>query len=203
MKFELRLELYDVGDPITHVYFPIQGVVSIVKDLEDGNIVEVSTVGCEGFVSINVLLGSFTATSRTLVQIPGAGFRMKARAFSELLDEAPKLREVGMRYTLALMNQIAQSAACNRMHDVDARCARWLLMTHDRVGADSFPLTQEFLAQMLGVHRPTVSLTAQMLQRAGLISYVRGIITITDRAGLEAASCDCYAAIRREYDKIA
>lgn len=136
------------------------------------------------------------------MQIPGEGWRLKARVFSDLLNRVPSLRTIAMRYTLALMNQMAQNAACNRMHDVDARCARWLLMTHDRVRQDSFLLTQEFLAQILGVHRPTVSLAAQMLQRAGLIQYARGLITITNREGLETASCGCYEVIRGEYEKM-
>ena len=202
MPFELKREMYRFGDEIETVYFVTAGIVSIVKDLEDGNVVEVATVGAEGFIGVPVLLGSFVSPYRALVQVPGDGYRMKARAFCDLLDQLQSLRSLSLRYTLALMNQMAQTAACNRMHDVDARCARWLLMVHDRVGGEKFPLTQEFLAQMLGVHRPTVSLAAQMLQRAGLIQYARGIITIINREGLEAVSCGCYAAIRSEYEKL-
>jgi CRP-like cAMP-binding protein len=203
IQLELKRELYRSGDHIEYVYFVAQGVVSIVKDLDDGNVVEVAIVGPEGFIGVPVLLGSLISPYRSLMQVPGNGYRIKARAFGDLLDQAPGLRAITLRYILALINQMAQTAACNRMHDVEARCARWLLMTHDRVTASTFPLTHEFLAQMLGVHRPTVSLAAQTLQRAGLIQYVRGVVTIVDREGLEAVSCGCYEAIRKEYEKMA
>jgi CRP-like cAMP-binding protein len=127
---------------------------------------------------------------------------MKAGTFKKVLKATPKLQQIILRYTLALLNQVAQSAACNRVHTVDERCARWLLMTHDRVKQDTFPLTQEFMAQMLGVHRPTISVAAAMLQKAGLIHYVRGVITIRDRKGLERASCACYRSINKEYDRL-
>jgi CRP-like cAMP-binding protein len=153
-------------------------------------------------IGIPLVLGSDTWDNRAFVQVPGEALRMKASVFKRLLKRSPKLNALLLRYTLALLNQIAQSAACNRAHSVDERCARWLLMTHDRVKKDSFPLTQEFLAQMLGVHRPTVSIAARMLQKAGLIQYVRGTITITDRKALEVASCDCYRSINKEYERL-
>jgi hypothetical protein len=130
------------------------------------------------------------------------GLRVKTSAFRRFLADAPKFHNLLLRYTLALMNQIAQSAACNRTHTVDERCARWLLMTHDRVSSDTFPLTQEFMAQMLGVHRPTVSVAAGMLQKAGLIRYVRGVITVEDRKGLESAACGCYRSITKQYERL-
>jgi CRP-like cAMP-binding protein len=136
------------------------------------------------------------------MQIPGEGWRMKASVFRRILRDCPKLNRLLSRYTLALFNQVAQGLACNRLHTVDERCARWLLMTHDRVEGDSFPLTQEFLAQMLGVHRPTVSVAAGMLQKAGLIDYTRGTIRIRDRAGLERAACDCYRSVQEEYERL-
>jgi CRP-like cAMP-binding protein len=153
-------------------------------------------------IGIARFLGSATVDQHAFVQVPGAALRIKSTSFESIVVKMPKLHSILARYTLALLGQIAQSAACNRVHDVDARCARWLLMTHDRVGEDSFQLTHEFLAQMLGVHRPTVSLAANMLQKAGLIRYARGLITITDRKNLERASCDCYRAIIDEYEKL-
>ena len=135
------------------------------------------------------------------MQVPGRGFRMKANVFRRALKDS-KLRELMLRYTLALISQISQSAACNRLHSVDARCARWLLVTHDRVKKQTFPLTQEFLAQMLGVRRASVSGAAGMLQKRGLITYKRGIIHISDRRGLEAASCGCYLVIRNEFKRL-
>jgi CRP-like cAMP-binding protein len=194
--------LYEANKPIEHVYFVTNGVVSLVKKLDEGDVVEIATVGPEGMIGIPVVLGSETADARAFVQVPGEALRMKASAFKRLLKQSPKLNALLLRYTLALLNQIAQSAACNRIHSVDERCARWLLMTHDRVKDDSFLLTQEFLAQMLGVHRPTVSLAASMLQKAGYIQYVRGIITVRDRKGLEMASCGCYRTINREYERL-
>jgi CRP-like cAMP-binding protein len=137
------------------------------------------------------------------VQIPGEADRVDAAAFVRLLDRLPILRRLLLRYTVAFITQIAQGSACNRAHPIEARCARWLLMTHDRVDSDDFPLTQEFLGQMLGVTRPSVSIAANMLQKAGLIRYVRGQITILDRAGLEAALCECYDLITREFRRVA
>jgi CRP-like cAMP-binding protein len=136
------------------------------------------------------------------MQIQGAGLRMTAADLQRALPWTPVLHKLLLRYTMALLNQIAQGAACNRLHEVQERCARWLLQTHDRVDGDSFPMTQEFLSQMLGVHRPTVSVAAAMLQKAGLIDYMRGQITVADRKGLEAASCSCYRIIREEYDRL-
>jgi CRP-like cAMP-binding protein len=140
--------------------------------------------------------------SRAFVQVPGEAFRLRAEAFRNLVKRNLAFQALLMRYTLALVNQIAQSASCNRLHEVHERCARWLLQTHDRVTSDSFPLTQEFLGQMLGARRPTVSVAAGMLQKRGLIQYSRGVISILDRKGLERASCPCYGFITREYQRL-
>jgi CRP-like cAMP-binding protein len=191
--------LYERDAPIEHVYFPTRGVVSMVSSMETGSIVEIATVGREGMVGIPIVLGQDTTTHRAFVQVPGEGVRIEVAAYRALLPRAPGLQALTMRYALALFAQIA---ACNRAHAVESRCARWLLMTHDRVQDTSFSLTQEFLAQMLGVRRPTVSIAAGMLQRAGLIDYVRGIITVTDRARLEAAACECYRRIRDEHERL-
>lgn len=194
--------LSEPDEPITYVYFPTQGVVSMVNEPDDGDIVEFATVGKEGMVGVPILLGSSTMPSRALVQVPGSGFRVKTSDFLETLSDMPLLHQRLMRYVMALLNQIAQGTSCNRLHQVQERCARWLLHTHDRVGGDSFMLTQEFLSQMLGVHRPTVSIAARMLQQAGLIRYVRGQIEVTDREGLEAAACSCYRMITEEYARL-
>jgi CRP-like cAMP-binding protein len=197
-----QLIVYEANKPIEHVYFVTHGVVSLVKKLDSGETIEIATVGPEGMVGTTLALGSETTDNRAIVQVPGEALCMKANAFKRVLKEAPSLHRLLLRYALALLNQIAQSAACNRVHSVDERCARWLLMTHDRVKKDSFPLTQEFLAQMLGVHRPTVSIAASMLQKAGFIRYVRGTIEIRDRRGLEGASCGCYRSISKEYERL-
>ncbi|HJU17593.1 MAG TPA: Crp/Fnr family transcriptional regulator [Stellaceae bacterium] len=195
--------LIEVDRPIAHVYFPTNGVVSMVNEPNPGEIVEIATIGREGMIGLPVVLGAETASNNAFVQVPGEGFRIEAAAFVQFVEDHPNFRAVLMRYTLALLNQISQSVSCNRLHEVQERCARWLLQTHDRVEGNSFPLTHEFLGQMLGVHRPTVSIAAGMLQRAGLIRYARGTITIIDRAGLEAASCSCYRLIAREYERLA
>jgi len=173
--------LHDIEEPVIHVYFPTSGVISLVNEPDPGEIIEIATIGREGMAGLPVVLGIDTMPNRTLVQIPGGGFRVEAAVFARFVDARPHFLAVLMRYTLALLNQVAQNVSCNRLHEVQERCARWLLQTHDRTDGDSFPLTHEFLGQMLGVHRPTVSIAAAMLQKAGLISYVRGIITIIDR----------------------
>jgi CRP-like cAMP-binding protein len=153
-------------------------------------------------VGFPVLLGSSTMPSRAIVQVAGSALRMSAADLIEALRVAPNLHRLLMRHIMAVLNQIAQSTSCNRLHEVQERCARWLLHTHDRVNGDSFVLTHEFLSQMLGVHRPTVSVAAGMLQKAGLIRYSRGRIEIIDRKGLEAAACNCYRVIADQYVKL-
>jgi CRP-like cAMP-binding protein len=164
--------------------------------------VEFATIGSEGMAGFPVLLGASSMPSRSLVQVPGEGFRMRATALRQMLEDSPESRDLLLRYTMALVVQIAQVTSCNRLHEVQQRCARWLLQTHDRVDSDTFPLKQEFLAQMLGVHRPSVSVAAGILQREGLIQYSRGQITVLDRKGLERASCSCYGFIKKEYDRL-
>lgn len=170
--------------------------------MQNGEAVEVATVGNEGMVGLPVFLEAATIPGKAFAQIPGEAWRMSADTFKEQVSPGTPLHELLQRYTQALFNLISQSTACNRLHTVEERACRWLLMTHDRVGSDSFPLTQEFLAQMLGVRRPTVSTVASILQRAGFISYSRGKITILDREGLESASCECYEIIRAEFERL-
>jgi CRP-like cAMP-binding protein len=197
-----RMTLYEIGQPIEHVYFVYRGVASIMTPMKEGVAVELATVGAEGMVGIPVFLGAESTTSKAFMQVPGEGVRMRSDAFLDFLDGSPVLGRLLSRYTLALMTQMAQNAACNRTHSIEERCARWLMMTRDRVRDDAFPLTQEFLAQMLGVRRPSVSIAAGILAKAGLISYVRGQITILDRAGLERSCCECYGIIRREFERL-
>lgn len=174
----------------------------MVNEPNPGEIVEFATIGSEGMAGFPVLLGASSMPSRSLVQVPGEGFRMRAAALRQMLEDSPESRDLLLRYTMALVVQIAQVTSCNRLHEVQQRCARWLLQTHDRVDSDTFPLKQEFLAQMLGVHRPSVSVAAGILQREGLIQYSRGQITVLDRKGLERASCSCYGFINKEYDRL-
>jgi CRP-like cAMP-binding protein len=196
--------VYDIGAPIEHVLFPINAVYSMITVMDDGRSVEVGTVGREGFVGVPVLLeGGYTSEHQAFAQIGGTALRVSTPEFRQLVNGLPPFRTMLHRYTLALLAQIAQTSACNRLHTLEQRCARWLLMTHDRVGRDEFPLTQDFLAQMLGVRRAGVNEAQQALSDDGLISYMRGTITILDRPELERHSCQCYALIRAEHDRLA
>lgn len=192
--------LYEPGDMIEHVYFPNDSIVSLLSTVEDRSTLEVGIIGNEGMVGISVLLGVKTSPNRALVQGEGSAMKMKAAALRKETSADGSLQRLLNLNTHALMTQIAQSAACNRFHVVDARLARWLLMTHDRIGSDEFRLTQLFLSDMLGVRREGVTNAATVLQRNKLITYSRGHITILNRAGLEAAACKCYSIIKAEYD---
>ena len=201
--FELSMGyvLYEANAPISHVYFPTSGCVSMVNAMSDGA-VEVSTIGYEGWAGLPLLLDDDRMPTRAFVQLSGTSYRMGARAFRKSLARNPAYARLLNRHSLALFNQAAQSVACNRLHSLESRCARWLLMTHDRMRLAPFTLTHEFLSYMLGVHRPAVTLAAGALQRAGLIRYTRGKVTVLDRAGLEAVSCACYEITRRNYARL-
>ena len=198
----LLQELAAADETPTHVWFPQSGVVSVVADLIEGHAVEVATIGREGFVGLPVALHSESMKHRTFVQVPGEADRMPAAKFVSVLSHAPNLNRLVLRYAMALVTLISQTSACSRIHPIETRCALWLLLTRDRVDGDTFPLRQEFLAMMMGVTRPSVSVAAGMLQKAGGISYSRGIITITDRALLEATSCECYEIIKSEFARL-
>jgi CRP-like cAMP-binding protein len=201
---EIREMVYEIGQPIEYILFPVDAVYSLLTVMDDSRSVEIGTVGREGFVGVPVLLeGGYTSEHQCFAQIDGTALRLGTAEFRQLVGELSPLRTMLHRYTLALLAQIAQASACNRLHTLEQRCARWLLMTHDRVGRDEFPLTQEFLAQMLGVRRAGVNEAQQALSNAGLISYVRGAITILDRPALEQQSCECYHLIRAEHDRLA
>ena len=192
--------LYEPGDTIEYVYFPNDGIVSLLSTVEDRSTLEIGVIGNEGMVGISVLLGVKTSPNRALVQGEGSAMRMKAAALRKAMNGDGSLQKLLYRSTHALMTQISQSAACNRFHTVEARLARWLLMTHDRMGTDEFRLTQQFLSDMLGVRRVGVTNAATALQKNKLITYSRGHITVLNRAGLEAAACKCYSIIKAEYD---
>jgi CRP-like cAMP-binding protein len=176
-------------------------MISMVSTM-DNDTVEVGTVGREGMVGLPILLYAESMPTRAFVQVEGAAQRITADGFRAALREGTDLAPLLYRYAQTLFDQVAQSVACNRLHDLEERCARWILMTHDRVGEDQVPLRQQFLAEMLGVHRPAVTLAAGALQRAGLIRYHRGIIEVLDRSGLEEAACPCYRIIRRSFERL-
>ena len=194
--------MFDAGGPIEHVYFPQNCLISIHTRMSDGMAVEIAAVGREGLVGLPVFLGGEQTPSTAFCQIPGRSIRIAAPAFRAAARLSPAFDAVLLRYTQALLTQVSQSVACNRAHSIEQRCARWLLLTHDSVDGDSFLLTQEFLAEMLGVHRPQVSIVAGSLQQAGLIRYSRGRVRILDRAHLEAAACECYGVVTREYQRL-
>jgi len=173
----------------------------MVNTMADGTTIEVGTIGREGVAGLGVFLGVPSVKGHTFVQVSGAAWKIDAGPFRELLQQGGALPARLGRYTQALFTQVAQSAACNRAHPVEQRCARWLLMTHDRVGEGAFTLTQDFLAIMLGVRRASVTVAAGMLQRAGFIRYSRGRLEVLDRDGLEAASCECYQIVVDSYDR--
>jgi CRP-like cAMP-binding protein len=198
----LREILYDANGPISHVFFPLNGVVSLVILMEGGVILEVGTIGNEGMVGTPVFLGSESSPTRAMSQVAGEALRMEVKVFQKEMRRRGPLHDLVQRYTQAMINQISQSTVCNHRHSVEKRMCRWLLMSHDRVGTDEFRLTQEFLAQMLGVRRPTVTVVAGTLQKAGLITYHRGTMTVLDRKGLEAAACECYQVVTEELDRL-
>jgi CRP-like cAMP-binding protein len=195
-------QLYTVGEPITQVYFPLTALVSLLIVLEDGRQIEMAAVGREGCVGLPLALGVDSDGHQAVVQIAGEALLLGADAFQSALAALPGLRRLLGRYAMVLLTQSGQSAACNSLHPIGERCARWLLDASTRVGADAFALTHDFLAAMLGVHRPSVTLAVGILQHAGLITYQRGRVTILDRARLEAATCECYRFIIRETDRL-
>jgi CRP-like cAMP-binding protein len=191
--------VHEPQEAIEYVYLPYSGGVSMVMVLDGNEMIETSIVGHEGMVGLAVFLGMPSAAIRAVCQVAGAGMRLKAEVLQRERRRGGSLNELLLRYTYAVLAMTAQGAACNRAHSVEERLSRWLLMTHDRIHGDELALTQRFLAMMLGVHRPSVNLAGAALQNAGLIRYTRGRITITDRAGLERASCECYGKISSEF----
>ncbi|MGY1594875.1 Crp/Fnr family transcriptional regulator [Geodermatophilus sp. SYSU D00708] len=194
--------VHERAKPVEQVVFPVDAVLSVLAMIEDEAAVEVATIGYEGMAGLTVFLGAPTSPNDVLCQIPGQALRLPTDELREFLAGDGALHDLLHRYTQAMFVQLSQNVACNRLHSTEERCARWLLMTRDRVGSDDFELTQEFLAQMLGVRRGTVSLTAGTLQQAGLIRYSRGRITVVDADGLHEVACECYDLLRAESERL-
>ena len=194
--------LYESGMPQSHVYFPTTAIVSLLYVMEDGASAEIAVVGREGVVGVSLFMGGETTPSRAVVQSAGRGFRLRASAMKEEFNRAGPVMHLLLRYTQALITQMAQTAVCNRHHSLDQQLCRWLLLSLDRLQGSELLMTQELIANMLGVRREGVTEAALKLQKAGLIRYARGHITALDRPGLEARSCECYAVVKREYDRL-
>ena len=199
---QMRETLQEAGDSPDYVYFPTRGNISALTVLESGMMVEVATIGREGTTAVPVFLGVGDSTMAFISQLPGEALRMRSEDFLAAISGSPSLNLIMKRYSAVMLGLVSQSAACNRAHQVFQRSARWLLMTHDQTRGEPFPLTQEFLAQMLGVTRASLASSEGELQRAGLISYHRGMMTVVDRAGLERAACECYATIRDRFRRL-
>jgi CRP-like cAMP-binding protein len=191
--------LYESGDAIEHVYFPNEGLISLLVVMKDETTREVGLVGKEGMLGTAVLLGMNTTPIRALIQMPGSAMRMKAQALRDELKRGGMLQSVLLRYSHALFTQVSQSAACVSSHAVDKRLSRWLLMTHDRAPGDEFEMKHEFMAIMLGVTRSVVTRAAGHLQNEKMIRYTRGQVTILDRSRLETTACECYGVVKEEY----
>jgi CRP-like cAMP-binding protein len=194
--------VYEPGATLSHVYFPTTAIVSLLYVLENGESAEIAVVGYEGIVGVSLFMGGKSAPSRAVVQSGGQGFRLRAAILQEQFDQAGPVLHLLLRYTQALLTQMGQTAVCNRHHSLDQQLCRWLLLSLDRLQGDVLVMTQELIANMLGVRREGVTECAVRLQRAGLIRYSRGRISVLDRPGLEKRSCECYAVVKREYDRL-
>lgn len=202
VDLEHRAILADVGDRIRYAYFPHSAVICLMAVMQDTRVAETATIGLEGMVGFEILLHRPNASNRSLVQVPGAASRISSRQLTDAMHESTSLQSLLFKYVGALFIHTTQSGACNSLHKLEERCCRWLLMAHDRAGRDRFDLTQDFLAEMLGVHRPTVTIVARALQAAGLINYSRGVVTILDRTGLEQSACECYGVVKQAYAEL-
>ena len=194
--------LYESGAPMAYVYFPTSAIVSLLYVLENGASAEIAVVGFEGVVGVSIFMGGGTTPSRAVVQSAGKGYRLRADAVKAEFDRAGPVMHLMLRYTLALITQMSQTAVCNRHHSLDKQLCRWLLLSLDRLQGNELVMTQELIANMLGVRREGVTEAAAGLQRAGLIRYSRGRITVLDRPGLEKRTCECYAVVKRESDRL-
>jgi len=194
--------LYESGSTLSHVYFPTTSIVSLLYVMEDGASAEIAVVGNEGIVGISLFMGGESTPSRAVVQSAGKGFRLNASLMLQEFNRAGPVLHLLLRYTQALITQMSQTAVCNRHHSLDQQLCRWLLLSLDRLDSNDLVMTQELIANMLGVRREGVTEAAGRLQDAGLISYRRGHITVLDRGGLEARACECYAVVKNEYDRL-
>ena len=202
VEMPLGQVLYEPGTTLAHVYFPTTSIVSLLYVMENGASAEIAVVGNEGLVGISLFMGGESTPSRAVVQSAGHGLRLKAQLMKSEFERAGPVLHLLLRYTQALITQMAQTAACNRHHTLDQQLCRWLLLSLDRLRTNELAMTQELIANMLGVRREGVTEAALKLQQAGLISYARGRITVLDRAGLEERTCECYAVVKREYDRL-
>lgn len=194
--------LYESGAQMRHVYFPTTSIVSLLYVMEDGASAEIAVVGNEGIVGISLFMGGETTPSRAVVQSAGHAYRMRGQLLKDEFHRAGPMQHLLLRYTQALLTQMSQTAVCNRHHSLDQQLCRWLLLSLDRLHSNELVMTQELIANMLGVRREGVTEAAGNLQKAGLIKYQRGHITALDRPGLEARTCECYAVVKREYDRL-
>ncbi|RCX32748.1 Crp/Fnr family transcriptional regulator [Thioalbus denitrificans] len=194
--------IYESGSELRHVYFPTDSIVSLLYVMEDGASAEIAVVGNEGIIGVALFMGGETMPNRALVQSAGHAYRLKGQLLKDEFNHSGGLQHLLLRYTQALLTQMGQTAVCNRHHTLDQQLCRWLLLSHDRLQSDELVMTQELIANMLGVRREGVTAAAGNLQRAGLITYHRGHITVVDRAGLEARACECYAVVRKEFDRL-
>ena len=202
VQMPLGQVLYESGRTLSHVYFPTTTVVSLLYVMENGASSEIAVVGNEGVVGVSLFMGGESTPSRAVVQSAGQGLRLRANAIKQEFEQAGPAMHLMLRYTQALITQMAQTAVCNRHHSLDQQLCRWLLLMLDRLPASELVMTQELIANMLGRRREGVTEGALKLQKAGLIRYSRGHITVLDRAGLEQRTCECYAVVKREYDRL-
>jgi len=202
VELPLGTVLYESGGRLGHVYFPTSAIVSLLYVLEDGGSAEIAVVGHEGLIGVSLFMGGETTPSRAVVQSAGQALRLKASLMMTEFNRAGEVMHLLLRYTQALLTQMSQTAVCNRHHSLDQQLCRWLLLSLDRLRSNELVMTQELIANMLGVRREGVTEAAGHLQEAGLIQYRRGHITVLDRAGLEQRTCECYAVVKREYDRL-
>lgn len=202
VELPLGLVVYESGRTLSHVYFPSTAIVSLLYVLEDGESAEIAVVGNEGVVGISLFMGGETTPSRGVVQSAGLGYRLSSSTIKEAFNRSGAVMHLMLRYTQALITQMAQTAVCNRHHTLDKQLCRWLLLSLDRLRGNELVMTQELIANMLGVRREGVTEAALKLQADGLIHYARGHITVLDRAGLERRTCECYAVVKNEYDRL-
>lgn len=202
VALQLKETISERGKRPAYIYFPCTSVLSVLAFMTDGAAIEVGTIGNEGFSGVEILAGGDQSTETTICQIKGDALRMSIGDFREAIAGETPLRRIAQRYLLVYLSLVSQSVACNRLHTIEARFARWVLMTHDRVEGDEFHLTQEFLSNMLGVQRPSVSLVASAFQQAGLIRYNRGRMSVLNRPGLEDTCCECYGIVSEQFDRL-
>ena len=202
VSFALGEVIYESGGQQSHIYFPTTAIISLLYLMENGSSAEIGVAGHEGLVGVALFMGGDSVPNRAVVQSAGTAFRMRTKVLQEEFARAGVFQSLLLRYTQALMTQMSQTAVCNRLHTIEQQLCRWLLLSHDRLDTDELIMTQELIANMLGVRREGVTHAAGRLQEKGLISYVRGRITVLDRAGLEASVCECYKVVKDEYDRL-